>query len=149
MKYKYKHSLSTILLFSAICLVDLATIVKVVLDWISGKQFNVAVNIITLVMCVLVTVPVIATLTIRYKITPQYLNMYFAFINITKNKIHTANIVYVTYRVKERKLFIGYVTEDYASELAVMQIVIHPKNFAAFVNDLKSANPNTAFIEEE
>ena len=106
MRYKYKQSLFTILLFGAICLVDAATIIKVIVDWVNGKTFNVAVNIITLVLCVLVVVPIVMTLTTRYKISAEHLNMYLGIINLTKNKIQTSNIVYVARR--KNQLFVWH-----------------------------------------
>lgn len=147
MKYKYKQSLFTILLFSAICLVDVATIVKVIVDWVQGKTFNVAVNIITLVLCLLVVVPIVMTLTTRYAIKSDYFNMYLGMINLTKNKIKTTNIVYVARR--KNQLFIAYVNEQYSSELVTMQIVISNKEFDSFANQLKKVNANIAYIEED
>lgn len=147
MKYKYKQSLFTILLFSAICLVDVATIVKVIVDWVQGKTFNVAVNIITLVLCLLVVVPIVMTLTTRYSIKSDYFNMYLGMINLTKNKIKTTNIVYVARR--KNQLFIAYVNEQYSSELVTMQIVISNKEFDSFANQLKKVNANIAYIEED
>lgn len=147
MRYKYKQSLFTILLFGAICLVDAATIIKVIVDWVNGKTFNVAVNIITLVLCVLVVVPIVMTLTTRYKISAEHLNMYLGIINLTKNKIQTSNIVYVVRR--KNQLFVAYVDKNYSSELVTMQIVILQKEFDSFANQLKKVNSNIAYIEED
>jgi len=150
MKFTYKLPTAAKLLVAIACPLTLATTVYYILKCFGVwglPQGSIATNVSGAVVCMLLFVLSVGLLSIKYKICNQHFCQKYLFFDLLGKKVQTKNILNVVYKKGMDKLYFSYLTD--LPDPVIVLVSIPSNKVKQFVDNIKQANPNVIYFEEE
>ncbi|MEG1706778.1 MAG: hypothetical protein RR291_04715 [Clostridia bacterium] len=108
---------------------------------------NLTIEITLTAICVILLTISILFLTIRYKVTPDKIQLKLTFVDILGNKVLIKNAIAIKLIKSTNLLYLNVMVGD--GESKIMLISINEKKYTEFVKYLQTLNKDIIYSEEE
>ncbi|MEG2015281.1 MAG: hypothetical protein RR086_06065 [Clostridia bacterium] len=116
-------------------------------NWFGMFVTNLTIEITLTAICVILLTISILFLTIRYKVTPDKIQLKLTFVDILGNKVLIKNAIAIKLIKSTNLLYLNVMVGD--GESKIMLISINEKKYTEFVKYLQTLNKDIIYSEEE
>ncbi len=105
---------------------------------------SIAVEATTIIICLIFAVFSILLLTIRYKISNDFLTLNLGTIDLLGKKVSIGKILNIVFKKEENKLYLSYLGKG--EDPTIVQVMIAPSKFKEFTDYLMTKNSGILYF---